>query len=73
MLNGRKPRLPIELMFPTEAVFHVVLEPKDFVREKEFAMKKGFEFCCDDQRREFTTTKNFSRSTYSGKTFPIDG
>ena len=35
MLYGRKPSLLIDLIFPTEAKFHIELKPEDFVREKE--------------------------------------
>ena len=44
MVYGRKPRLPIDLIFPTEVEFKVELEPEDFVREKQDAMKRVFEY-----------------------------
>ena len=44
MVYGRKPRLPIDLIFPTEVEFKVELEPEDFVLEKQEAMKRVFEF-----------------------------
>ena len=44
MVYGRKPRLPIDLIFPTEVEFKAELEPEDFVLEKQEAMKRVFEF-----------------------------
>ena len=44
MVYGRKPRLPIDLIFPTEVEFQVEMEPEEFVKEKEAALKKVFEF-----------------------------
>ena len=41
---GRQPRLPIDLIFPTQFHCHYELEPEDFVKEKENAIKKVFEF-----------------------------
>ena len=52
MLYGRNLRLPNDLIFPTETVFHVELEPEAFGRDKEFAMKKVFKFV--DKRRKST-------------------
>ena len=40
MVYWRKPRLPIDLIFPTEVEFNEELEPKDFVREKQEAMNR---------------------------------
>ena len=44
MVYGRKPRLSIDLIFPTEVEFEVKLEPEEFVKEKQEAIKRVFEF-----------------------------
>ena len=71
IIYGRKPRLPIDLIFPSEAVFYIELEPKDFVRDKEFAMKKVFEFVATIREGNLQPPKIFHDRHIRGKQFQL--
>ena len=71
MLYGRKPRLPIDVIFPTEVMFHVEQEPEDYVREKEFAMKKVFEFVATFREGSLQRQKNFHDRYIRGAQFQL--
>ena len=40
MVYGRKPRLPIDLIFPTKVEFQVELEPEEFVNKRKRRLKR---------------------------------
>ena len=71
MVYGRKPRLPVDLIFPTQVQFQVELEPEEFVIEKERAMKKVFEFVALAREGNIQRQKFFHDRNLRGKEFNL--
>ena len=67
MVYGRNPRLPVDLVFPTQVQFQVELEPERFVLEKEGAMKKVFEFVALAREGKIKRQKFFQDRKLRGK------
>ena len=68
---GRIPRLPIDLIFPNETPFTIELEPEEYVREKENAMKKVFEFVATIREGNIQSQKFFNDRNVHGKKFKL--
>ena len=67
MVYGRNPRLPVDLVFPTQVQFQVELVPERFVLEKEGAMKKVFEFVALAREGKIKRQKFFQDRKLRGK------
>ena len=70
-LYGRIPRLPIDLIFRNETLFTIDLEPDEYVREKDNAMKKVFEFVATIREGNIQRQEFFHDPNVHGKKFKL--
>ena len=66
-----KPRLPIDLIFPAEIEFKAELEPEDFVRELQDAMKRVFEYVALAHEGSFQRQKFLHDRKIRGNKFNV--
>ena len=71
MLFGQLPRLPVDLIFPSEISCQFELEPEDYVKEKEIAMKKVLAFVATIREGNIAREKFLHDRILPGKKFKL--
>ena len=71
MLFDQLPRLPVDLIFPSEISCQFELEPEEYVKEKEMAMKKVLAFVATIREGNIARQKFLHDRILPGKKFKL--